>query len=299
VAGSNTGGLAFREVGGLVQFTPASASDNGGVTLRVPYYLVPRSLSQIISASDNRPVKAPKVPGNFNVRLQNRGAVAGDADFYAWGLEDKKDKTVGSSDIRAVGVQSFPSDGVMAFAVNTHERWSNAAANEFDLPVDVNNDGAADYIVVGADQGAVQTGTANGRVGVFVFSARSGGASIAFLANDPTDSSTLVLPVLISQLCRAGEPCLNAANPRFSYGAVSFDGNGNADEVDGTAKFNPFTSAISTGAFQTLAPGAFASQQITVDQAEWAQTPTKGVMVVSVDDKSGQEEADLLEILKK
>ena len=42
--GSSVGGLAFREVGGLITFTPAAGSNNG-VTLRVPYYLVPRSLS--------------------------------------------------------------------------------------------------------------------------------------------------------------------------------------------------------------------------------------------------------------
>ena len=46
VAGSTTGGLAFREVGGLITFTPAAGSNNG-VTLRVPYYLVPRSLSKV------------------------------------------------------------------------------------------------------------------------------------------------------------------------------------------------------------------------------------------------------------
>src|SRR6185503_17594397 len=38
---------AFQEVAGLVQFTPATATDNAGVTLRVPYYLVPRAQADI------------------------------------------------------------------------------------------------------------------------------------------------------------------------------------------------------------------------------------------------------------
>src|SRR6202008_2528547 len=42
---SNGPGLSFQEVAGLVEITPASASDNGGVVLRVPYYMVPRALS--------------------------------------------------------------------------------------------------------------------------------------------------------------------------------------------------------------------------------------------------------------
>ncbi|HYR36166.1 MAG TPA: S8 family serine peptidase, partial [Burkholderiales bacterium] len=43
-AGASDG---FHEVVGFVEFTPASASDNGGVALRVPYYLVPRALSDV------------------------------------------------------------------------------------------------------------------------------------------------------------------------------------------------------------------------------------------------------------
>src|SRR5438552_4613741 len=42
---SNGSGLSFREVAGLIKFTPATASDNNNVTLRVPYSLVPRALS--------------------------------------------------------------------------------------------------------------------------------------------------------------------------------------------------------------------------------------------------------------
>ncbi len=72
------------------------------------------------------------------------------------------------------------------FAVNVANRWSNAAVSEYDLPVDVNGDNAADYVVVGVDQGAVQTGTFNGVMGAFVFSERSAGASIDFLATART-----------------------------------------------------------------------------------------------------------------
>ena len=72
--------------------------------------------------------------------------------------------------------------------------------NEYDIYVDVDRDKTIDYIVVGADQGAVQTGTFNGRMGAFVFSTRSAGASIFFLASDPTNSSTVLLPILGRQL---------------------------------------------------------------------------------------------------
>jgi subtilisin family serine protease len=95
---------AFREVAGLVQFTPATAADNGGVVLRVPYYLVPRATSDINTKLDKF---EGTDPSSIAEVTNKKGAVAGNADFYAWGLEDKKDKGKVSNDIRAVGVQSL------------------------------------------------------------------------------------------------------------------------------------------------------------------------------------------------
>src|SRR5439155_14689986 len=108
---------------------------------------------------------------------------------------------------------------LLVFAVNTYHRWSNASTNEFDIFVDVDGDGFADYLIVGADDGAVRTGSFSGVMGTFVFSFRSGGASTNNVSTvAPTDSSTAELPVLSSQLCRSGEPCLSKVlNPRFTY----------------------------------------------------------------------------------
>ncbi|RDI73476.1 Subtilase [Gaiella occulta] len=297
---SNGPGLSFREVAGLVELTPATASDNAGVTLRVPYYLVPRALSDVATKIG----KLKGVNPSTTATVTNaHGAIGGDADFYAWGLEDGKDKGKVSNDVRAIGAQSFPWDAtrqLLVFAVNTHDRWSNPSTNEFDIYVDVDNDGVDDYVVVGVDQGAVQTGSFNGRLGSFVFSTRSGGASIGFLAQAPTDSSTALLPLLSSQLCRSGEPCLSGANPRITYHAVSYDlQNGGVDVVDGSAKFNVWSSAISQGGFQTVAPGGSASEPIAVNSAEWALTPAKGLMVVSLDNRSGAGEAQLIKVKVK
>jgi hypothetical protein len=198
-------------------------------------------------------------------------------------------------------VQSFQWDAtrqLLVFAVNSFNRWSNASTVEFDIFVDVDGDGIDDYVIVGVDQGAVQTGSFNGRMGSFVFSTRSRGASIAFLASAPTDSSTALLPVLSSQLCRKGEPCLSAASPRLTYRAVSFNLlNGGSKVVAGSAKFNAWTSSISQGDFVTVAPGATdASTTISVNSAEAARTPALGLMVVTLDNKSGPDEAQLIPV---
>jgi minor extracellular serine protease Vpr len=276
---------AFRDVAGLVTFTP-TGSGNRGVTLRVPYYLVPQATSSI-KTSINALQLGKKHTGVATVTNTN-GAITGAADWYAWGLTDGADAGGGSNDVRAVGVQAFP--GVIAFAVSTAHRWSNAAADEFDVFVDVNNDGTDDYDVVGADLGALQTGSANGQMAVAVFNLGAGGGTIQFLADAPTDSSTIVLPVSISQLCVAGSPCLSAASPRFTYHAVGFDTvSGAADPVSGTAKFNAFSPAISTGMFDVVAPNTSATETVTINATEWPNSPALGLMIVSHDNKSANE----------
>jgi len=296
VGDSNGSGLSFREVAGLITFTPSGGSNNG-VTLRVPYYLVPRALSGV-NANMATFVRTSSPTTNANLSNPS-GPITGNADFYAWGLNDVKDAGTNSADVRGIGVQSFPfgANQLLVFAVNTWNRWSNAAANEFDIYVDVNpaaNDGD-DYVIVGADQGAVQTGTSNGRMAAFVFSTRSTGATVNFFATAPTDSSTALLPVLSSQLCRAGEPCLSGANPRLTYHAVSFDVTSNfVDVVAGTAKYNAYSSSITQGDFVTVPRGASGAVPITITPAEWAQTPALGTMIVTLDNKAGQKEAALL-----
>jgi minor extracellular serine protease Vpr len=306
--GNSSGGLAFREVAGLITFTPATASDNNNVTLRVPYYLVPRALSGV-NATMAKTVTTTSPSTNANLSNPS-GPITGNADFYAWGLNDPKE-SASSADVRAIGAQSFDcaavfgaptcaafaADRFIVFAVNNHNRWSNAATNEFDIYVDVNpaaNDGD-DYIIVGVDQGAVQTGTFNGRLAAFVFSTRSAGASLVFLATAPTDSSTALLPIFNSQLCRTGEPCLSAVNPRLTYHAFGFDLTSSfVDVVAGTAKYNAYSSSISQGAFVPVPKGASVAVPVSINPTEWAQTPALGEMIVTLDNAAGKGEAALL-----
>ena len=282
---------SFNDVAGEILFTPSGGS-NKGIALTVPYYLVPQATSQISTLLGSKKPKS----GSTTATITNKGVIAGAADFYAWGLRDKKDKGAASDDLRSVGVQSFPNGGVLAFAVNVAKRWSNAAANEFDIYLDVNNDGTDDYDVVGADLGALTTGTFNGIMAVAVFTLATGGASIEFLADAPTDSTTLVLPVLFDQLCAAGQPCLNSSNPRFTYHAAAFGLTDNtSDTIDTTAKFNAFTPAISTGMFDVVSPDGSATETVTINGAEWPNSPPLGLMVVTHDNK-GSDEAQTIDV---
>jgi subtilisin family serine protease len=289
---------AFREVAGMITLTPAAGS-NEGVTLRVPYYLVPRALSALKTS-------VPKLNGNATsttATIRNKGAIPGTYDFYAWGLDDAKERgnAGGSNDIRAVGVQSFPltaTEQLLVFAVNTYNRWSNAATNEFDIDIDVNNDGNVDYTVIGVDAGAVTAGSFNGIMGAFVFDANGGATQSPFAPFAPHDSSTILIPIRSAQLCRPGLPCLNAASPRFTYAAYGFDltDTYTDDTSSGTARYNAWTPAIGPFAFGEVAPNATATEPVSINAAEWAQTPALGLMVVTQDNKAGGDEADLVKV---
>jgi subtilisin family serine protease len=298
---------AFQEVAGYVTLTPA-AGQNNGVVLRVPYYLVPRALSSVRASSQSLRRGATSA----TVNLSNRGPIAGSADFYTWGLSDRNERGKGSFDVRAVGVQSFPNPStldanrrLMVFAINTHDRWSHPSLNEFDIAVDVDNNGSTDYIIVGIDRGALG-GSFDGVFTTAVVSTRSPQLT-TLIADAPTDGSAALLFVRSTQLCRGDnpltpavdpEPCLSkTANPRFTYALTSFDlESGGVDEVDGTAKFNPWNPSIESGQFEPVAPGASVSVPAAIDRTEYALSPAKGLMAVVTDNKSGEDEAQLLEL---
>jgi subtilisin family serine protease len=282
-------GDTFHDVSGQITFAPAGGSNNG-VTLRVPYSMVPSALSDIsVSDPDQRQLSQK---GSAQVTIQNRhGVVPGNADWYAWGLKDHRDRGLRSDDLKAAGVQSFPQDHFMAFAISTAHRWSNAAMNEMDVLVDVNNDGTPDYDVVAVDHGLLTAGEADGVDVTAVFDLNTGAVGFRYQTDAPTDSSTMVLPVDFDQLTD-GNPAtsLGGANQRFSYTVESFgltDGTG--DAFSQSAVFNPFNPAVSTGTFDTIPPGGSVMETVSINSAEFAKSAPLGWMIVSHDNSSDNE----------
>ena len=291
----------FRQVSGQIAISPTTATGNGGASLTVPYFVVARARSQIDAELSFGP------NGSTSVQLENESrAVAGTADFYAWGLRGTN-KKLGSNGLRAVGVQSFPraggADRNLVFAVNTFAAWSTASTKEFDLLIDVDGDGTPEFALIGFDFGALTTGSSDGRMASALLNLRTGAIRIRFLAFAPTDGSSILLPVRASDISdakcsRSGTACgVKATSPSFNYSAQVFDRQSDAsDAIAATASFNAFTPSISTGAFAELAAGERASVPLTIDPVEFAKTPALGAMVVSIDNFSGKQQANLLRI---
>jgi minor extracellular serine protease Vpr len=279
----------FKDVAGTVTLTPADPAANGGASLNVPYYLVPRARS-LISVSHNAPT-----PTNPNATLNvanGPASIAGTADFYAWGLSSPP-QGLRYVDTRAVGVQTFPSgnDATLVFAINTYTRFSNASPHEWDVLIDTNGDGNPDFGVIGVNVSALISSQPSGRFASAVVNLTTGAIVAVRFADVATDGTTILLAA------KASELGLSPTNPRFTYFVNAFNGiDGSSETVGSSAKFNAFTPAISTGQFVSVPPNGTTTVPVSINASEWATTPSLGIMAVAAENLNGAPQADLIPV---
>lgn len=290
------GNGTFAEVAGYVTLTPANPTMNGGVSLRVPYYFVPRARANAQYRIAGR--LNPSHPQADLVATNGGGAIAASPDVYAWGLKSRR-QGIPYYDIRAVGVQSIPdsaTDRILVFAINTHERFSAIGSNgdfvaEMDIFIDVNGDNTADFELIAVDLGVLTAGAANGQVASALVDLKTGDATVNFLADAVNDGSTVLLPIYASDLG------LTPTSPRFSYSAQTYFPDGTAAPIRGTASFNAFSPSISNAlTVPPIAPNGSAKVAVKIDPVEWATTPALGLMVVTQDNRAGASQAELIEV---
>jgi minor extracellular serine protease Vpr len=285
----DAGNMLFNDASGVISLKPEAGANNG-VALSLPYYLVTHARSTVDATL--REGKSP------SVRLTNkRGVIAGNGDFYAWGLSNKETKDISPGfDPRAVGVQSnqiSATDSILVFAINTHGRFSNAAQGEFDIYIDVNGDGVYDYVLFSGDTGIVEgLGEATGQLATFLVNLKTGDEIEEFLGDAPYDGSTIEMPVLASDLG------ISPTNPRFTYTLNAFDNIGGEVDLKGvkSASFNAFTPALSNALFVPVGPNLTVDVPVSINKAEFKKTPAMGFMVVTEDNVSGESQANLLKV---
>jgi subtilisin family serine protease len=292
------GGLV--SIRGNVVATPTT-SGAGLYPLKVPFLVAPRGLSNI-TASAKAPYTRQAERRNTSTVLTNSGIHAGTADLYAWGITDADDLPAAGDavDVRSAGVQVLPgaalggaaTDRSLQFVINLHGRWSNAAVTEFDIPIDLQNDGRPEFFVVGVDFGVVTTGSFDGRVASLIFNA-AGDLINAWVAENPMNGSTIVLPTLASDI--GLDPAVNSTKFNYAVAAFGIVPEGPVD-VTASSSFRSHDPPVSTGDFIELNPGATQTLNLWVDKGKNAGTPQRGWLVVSLDDANGGAQADQIEI---
>jgi minor extracellular serine protease Vpr len=289
---------------GVVIATPTS-SGAGIYTLRVPYMFVPRGLSNVAAGAKSAYTGSGDL--SATIPLTNSGVHAGVADLYAWGIHDANDTTGAedSFDIRDVGVQlqsreflcgtapagvcGTADDRSMVFVINNWGTASNPSVNEFDIAIDMQNDGRPDAFVVGVDLGAVLTGTSNGQFASFIFD-KAGNLVDAWVADAPMNGSTLELPALASEL---GLNPSSSGSEKFNYWVNAFNlVPGALVDTTGKGTFRVDKSPVSSGDQIALAPGQSRTLNVTVDKGKFAGSPQLGWLIATLDDANGAAQAD-------
>ena len=295
----------MREVGGYISLTPTGGSNNG-VKLTMPYYFVPRARADV-SGLVRYPLDKNNNHSDSIVQNSATAPLSSLVDYFSWGATGTASK--GAHGIRAAGVKSVvdrgnANDRDIVFAIDTfkpNSTYVGRIRHQVDITFDGNTSGNPDIRAYTTDIDAALSGTATGRVGVIVIDYNSVGgvcagqpAPCAFaesIAAAPTDGSTVLLPVFASDIG------LSAANPRFTYTATAVFFQDDPTVTSSTpaitdttpaARFNAFTPSLTASvAFPaggtlplTLAPGGQARVDLTINSAEWASTPTAGVMIV-------------------
>jgi minor extracellular serine protease Vpr len=299
----NFGALSTAK--GAIVAAPTS-SGAGIYSLRVPYIFVPRGVSNVTAGAKTPYTRAGNI-FSATVPLSNSGVHRSVADTYAWGIHDANDTTGGedSFDVRDVGVQVQPKsflcgtdtsgvcskadDRSLIFAINTYGRASNPAVNEFDVLIDLQSDGRADFFVVGVDFGEVTAGDFDGRFTSFIFD-RDGNLLDLWVPAAPMNGSTVELPTLASEI--GLDPAVNSTRFTYAVGAFSIVPGEGLFDTTGSASFRSHQPPVSTGQQFLMNPGGSATLPVTVDRGKFAGDPQLGWLVVSLDDANGGAQAD-------
>ena len=305
---SNFGSIVTAR--GDIVATPDASAPSSAQPLAVPYMVVPRGLSNVTAGTPgaftkvNPPQKGAGAKDIFtsSLAVANNGIHSGSADLYSWGISDPNESG-GPNDVRDVGVQVLPgavlgasdSDRSLVFVINTWGQATNQSENEYDVAIDTNHDGQVDYFVFGADLGAVTTGDNNGQFVSFTYNAATGEIVDAWVATAPMNGSTIELPVVASEIglfpkgTKLG-PGMKAAQ-QFAYTVNAFDNVHGTVDTTGTAMFDAFNPAVSSGDFASLAPGDSTTLPLTVSKPELGAQKTLGWLIASLDDANGAPQA--------
>lgn len=284
LANSVGGGTGFQDIGGYIQLTPSSTRLNGNVKLSVPYYLVAHSRSNL----------AASLAGNTLNFSNAGGALSGTPVFYSLGQYQPTPQNINQVDVRAVGARLSGTNVI--FGINTHNRTSTTlASQEIDICIDTSGGPGftPNKVLIGIRGSLLSSSLLVSQYATAIFPTDAncninGGGTLLFTVTQPTDNSTLQLPVPRAGTAGLG---LTTTNPRFKYRVNYFGTDGFGAAMPGTGAFNAFTPALTFSAAQALAPNATGTATVTVNAAEAGLSPPLGVMVVAPDNVSGASQA--------
>lgn len=218
-AGANQGTGALLQG---VEFDGYITLTDGIDSASLPWHILPRKSANVVAATSV--ALGGAATGNLPVSNVG-GATSGGLEVFALTGTSPQSSTVQPTygggqaiiDLKAVGVRPVVSGGALnlQFGINTYgERAHAAYPAEFDIYIDSNNDGAADFVLYTAENG---TFASTGQTLVFVQSLSGGSASAYYYADADLLSGNVIMTVPASAVG------ISAATQKFGFSVYAFD----------------------------------------------------------------------------
>ncbi|MEJ5314703.1 MULTISPECIES: S8 family serine peptidase [Anaerolinea] len=281
----------MAEASGLIVLTPAS-----GTALRLPYYAAPRPASTLRAASSSVTVDgtgyAEVTTTGTNVDTSSIaappvGEIALITAFELMGTSPNENLNTGNpaleavldgADLKYIGAMTdahlYPTtgvedpDAVMYFGIATHGQWSTLNEVEFDIYIDVNQDGVDDYVLFTWNYGRATGGSNptdtfvtvlyNLSTGSMMVESYVNAVSPAYLDTVVFNNSVVVLPVYTADF-------LTSADSEFDFYVVTFAREAdNAVDVSDVMTYDAAHPALDTSGGFTGLPVWFYGDDIPV-----------------------------------
>ena len=305
--GGNGELLNTVEYAGYLSFT------SGPENVHIPWHILPHKSANVQPASSTLALSGN--PTNLTVTNAS-GAVSGLVDVFSLtGTGTQFPASVlpspGSDyaviNLQAVGVRLICLDGACSsfgaqFAITTFGQRSHPdVPAEFDVLIDVNQDGNPDLDVFNADIGLETTGTFSGQNGVFIADLTAGTASGPyFYTIADLDSANVIFTVPLSALTTSNGLQLTSSTP-FNYSVAAFDNfyTGNLTDLIGPMNYEldmpqfysasaEFSVAPNTALPLTVFPNNAANVYFTGPYNGNSPSQT-GLLLMYLDGKTGRE----------
>jgi subtilisin family serine protease len=312
--GSNGGNgelLNTVEYAGYLTFT--SGSEN----VHVPWHILPHKAANVQPATSSLTLNGN--PGTLTLS-NTPGAVGGTVDAFSLtgtGVQFPPSAlpAPGSDyaviNLQAVGVRLVCLNGPCSalgaqFAISTFGQRSHPdVPAEFDVLIDVNNDGNPDLDVFNADIGFETTGTFSGQNGVFIADLTSGTASGPYFYTEADlDSANAIFTVPLSVLTTSTGLSLTYSTP-FTFSVLAFDNyyTGNLTDLIGPMQYeldmptvypavSTFTVPANGSTNLTVFPNNVGNVYFTGPYNGNSPSQT-GLLLMYTDGKAGQEDASV------
>jgi hypothetical protein len=219
-----------------VEYAGQLTLTSGAESVHIPWHILPHKSANVTPSTTSLALNGnPAGLTHFNT---GGAAVGGVSIFSLTGTGTQFPASVlpapGSDyaviNLRAVGIRLICLDNACStfgaqFAVNTFGQRSHPdVPAEFDIDLDVNNDGTPDLVVFNGDIGLITTGATNsGQNGVFVVDVAAGTASGPyFYSIADLDSANVILTVPLSALTTQSGLSLGVSTP-FTFSVLAFD----------------------------------------------------------------------------